>query len=595
MIFPFLHNFLAFIKKTAKTGICSIIVLSIPVIANAQIKSYVGIVREHYYPSLVQFMEDYRDSLKDDGYTTYAKYVDAYLKGGFGSGFVYVSPDGKNYIITNRHVVAQAGSASIEFEDSDTGKINKYDGLTVLATDDDIDVAILAFPEEERPFKTGLTFSTEVIHDGDDVWSAGYPGLGTDPIWQLGKGNITNAKVRINDLLDSGISTLIQHSAQADAGNSGGPLMIVSKKDPAGYAVIGINTWKATYREATNYAIPSQVIINFINRSTKPRIEQNDEETVKNRAATFTALLQQENADFTAIVKYISYNFTSITGKEDFVAVLRFAPTKIRNIVLDTFTDDPFEGLRYATAYKIWKQYHQTDLDLKAYSAETITNKGCNYTVEISDSKTGKKIITEWAEEQGLWRITNSDMPNASKKRKNVKSKKTNAGFIVTTPSITRPYFFSLQAGGIFAVAGNVKSNSFRDTTISYTPQHAVNIQADFVFGTRGLWGIGSFFNFENINSVLTKSAGIDATLRLPLDFTAFSIIPYAQSGLGLCWTGASPDGMNVYIEGGLLCVLDTGRAAKPGIGIAYNSQSIRLEQINYQKYSIKTYALLVF
>jgi serine protease Do len=595
MFLSFFYNFLAFIKKTAKIFVCSIIVLSIPVIADAQIKSYVGIVREHYYPSLVQFMEGYRDSLKNDGYTTYAKYVDAYLKGGFGSGFVYVSPDGQNYIITNRHVVAQAGSASIEFEDSDTGKINKYDGLTVIATDDDIDIAILAFPEGQKPFKTGLTFSTEVIHDGDDVWSAGYPGLGADPVWQLGKGNITNAKVRINDLLDSGISTLIQHSAQADAGNSGGPLMIISKKDPAGYAVIGINTWKATYREATNYAIPSQVIIDFINRATKPRIEQNGEETVKNRAANFTALLQQENADFTTIVKYISYSFTSRTGKDDFEAVLRFAPTTIRNIVMNTFTEDPFEGLRYATAYKVWKQYHQTDSDLKAYSAETVTNNGSNYSVEISDSKTGEKIITAWAEEQGLWRITDSDMSDASKKRKNVKSKKTNADFIVTAPSITKPYFFSLQAGGIFALEGNVKNNSYTDTSLSYTPGHAFNVQADFVFGTRGLWGMGCFFNLENINADLTKSAGIDAALHFPLDFTAFSIIPYVQSGLGLCWTGVSPDGITVYVEGGLIYVLDTGRVANPGIGIAYNSQSIGLEQVNYQKYSIKVYALLVF
>ena len=595
MILPFLNSFLVFIKKTAKTGICSIIVLSIPVFADAQIKSYVGIVREHYYPSLVQFMEGYRDSLKNDGYTTYAKYVDAYLKGGFGSGFVYVSPDGQNYIITNRHVVAQAGSASIEFEDSDTGKINKYDGLTVLATDDDIDIAILAFPGAQKPFKTGLTFSTEVIHDGDDVWSAGYPGLGADPIWQLGKGNITNAKVRINDLLDSGISTLIQHSAQADAGNSGGPLMIVSKKDPAGYAVIGINTWKATYREATNYAIPSQVIVNFINRATKPRIEQSDEEIVKNRAAKFISSFQQENADFTSIVKYISYSFTSKTGKDDFEAVLRFAPTTIRNIIMNIFSDDPLEGLRYATAYKVWKQYHQTDSDLKVYSAETVTKKGSNYTVEMSDSKTEKKIITEWTEEQGLWRITDSDMPDASKKRKNVKSETTNAGFVVTTPSITRPYFFSLQTGGIFAVTGDVKNNSYTDTSLSYTPGHAFNVQADFVFGTRGLWGMGVFFNLEKVNSDLTKSAGLDVALRLPLDFTAFSIIPYIQSGLGLCWTGSNPDGMNVYIEGGLIYVLDTGLAAKPGIGIAYTSQSIRLDQVNYQKSSIKAYALLAF
>ena len=32
----------------------------------------------------------------------------------------------------------------------------------------------------------------------------------------------------------------------------------------AGYAVVGINTWKAFYRQNTNFAIPAKVIKNFI-------------------------------------------------------------------------------------------------------------------------------------------------------------------------------------------------------------------------------------------------------------------------------------------------------------------------------------------
>ena len=56
----------------------------------SQVKSYVGIVREKYYASRVTMLEEYRDSLQSKGYTSYAKAIDSYLKGGFGSGFVYV-------------------------------------------------------------------------------------------------------------------------------------------------------------------------------------------------------------------------------------------------------------------------------------------------------------------------------------------------------------------------------------------------------------------------------------------------------------------------------------------------------------------------
>jgi serine protease Do len=97
---------------------------------NAQVKNYVCVVREQYYPSHIEFLEELRDSLKKRGYSTYSEYVDSYLKGGFGSGFLYVDKDGKNYIVTNRHVVSQAASASVEFENAD-GSLTKYEGLKV--------------------------------------------------------------------------------------------------------------------------------------------------------------------------------------------------------------------------------------------------------------------------------------------------------------------------------------------------------------------------------------------------------------------------------------------------------------------------------
>ena len=244
------------------------IVFSCTLFLHAQTKNYVCVVRQQYYPSHVEFLEDLRDSLKKRGYSSYAEYVDRYLKGGFGSGFVYVDKDGTNYIITNRHVVSQAASASVEFENSD-GSVTKYENLKVFITDDDIDLAVLTFADGVKPFKNGLTVSTSALNDGQDVVSAGFPGLGGDPVWQFGKGSITNASARIKDMIDPSISTVIQHSAQVDGGNSGGPLLIESKAANGGYAVVGVNTWKAVGREATNFAIPANLAVKLIDNSKK--------------------------------------------------------------------------------------------------------------------------------------------------------------------------------------------------------------------------------------------------------------------------------------------------------------------------------------
>jgi len=113
------------------------------------------------------------------------------------------------------------------------------------------------------------------------VWSAGFPGLGSDPMWQLGKGTVTNARAKIKELLSPDISTLIQHSAQVDAGNSGGPLLTADSKSEAGYSVIGINTWKATYRESTNFSIPASIIKSFVQRNIAGEKKQNIDERVK--------------------------------------------------------------------------------------------------------------------------------------------------------------------------------------------------------------------------------------------------------------------------------------------------------------------------
>lgn len=311
----------------------------------AQIRDYVGIVRTEYDSETVSFLKDFQSELKSKGYTSYANVIDSYLAGRFGSGFVYVNSDGKNLVITNRHVIDYGTTASIEFEDPKTGEMTKYENLTIKAIDDEIDVAVLQFPDNKNPFKKGLTFSAVSVEDGTDVYSAGFPGLGNTPLWQLGKGIVTNSSARIKELLNPEISSLIQHSAEVDGGNSGGPLLIVSKKAEAGYEVVGINTWKASYRQNTNYAIPAKVISNYI---ANGKTSTNEEKAEKLKLA-----LKNPEAEYSEIAKYISMEDVYESGSAAFIDVLKFAPTKARDEVISAYANSPIDGMKCAIAYDL--------------------------------------------------------------------------------------------------------------------------------------------------------------------------------------------------------------------------------------------------
>src|SRR5574344_744690 len=327
-----------FMPKYIKTTSLMLVVAMLCICsATAQLKSFVCIVRGNYSADSIKFMEAYRDELQADGFSTYAKTIDGYLKGGFGSGFIYVADNGKSYVIANRHVIMDAENADIEFENED-GSTKKFEKLSILKTDDDIDLAILSFPSGINPFKQGLSFKSDAVTDGQDVWTAGFPGLNGDPVWQLGKGTVTNSAVRRKELLDPAISTLIQHSAQVDPGNSGGPLLVSSSKATAGYEVIGINTWKYSDRQDTNYSIPSTAVAKFIKTALYPEKTTDDSVVIKERTEKFSSTAADKDSSFTGIAKYVSYEYAASQGKKQFEKVLQSAPTSVMSTVGRAFS-----------------------------------------------------------------------------------------------------------------------------------------------------------------------------------------------------------------------------------------------------------------
>lgn len=522
----------------------------------AQVKSYVCVVRQQYYQEHVDLLKGISKELKDEGYNTYSKAVDSYLDGGFGSGFVWVAQDGSNYIITNRHVVSQAATASVEFEDDATGKITKYENLKVIVTDDDIDIAILAFADGEKPFKSGLKLYEGTLKDGQEVWSAGFPGLGSDPIWQFGKGTVTNARARIKDLIDPEVSTIIQHSAQVDSGNSGGPLLVASGKD---YLVAGINTWKASYRDSTNFSIPAGLI-----KTMLARINGEGAATVQDRAAKFAAELNKSDSDYTSIVNFISYHKAAVDGYEDFNSVLKFAPTSIRSYISDIFSYNPAEGLRYAVAYQLYKKYGSSSSKSFAYKSEvkdSTDSSSISVSFTSGEGEEQTSFTTTWINEHGLWRMDASAKEETEESEGKSKSKK-NKGSKSSGGSLSFGGIDGLES--VIIKAGIEMPLSEQNKT--FGGEFIYFIDYNMIGVALGVYKLDNGVE----NNLGFQMGGL---VRIPLDFNIFTASPYIEAGTSGAISMDFHPMMNVFYEAGINIAFDTPYNFYPGLGIAYKGR----------------------
>ena len=516
--------------------------------AFAQVKNYVGIARQKYSDAQIKFLEGFRDKLQERGYNSYGNYVDSFLKGGFGSAFVFVDKDGQNYVVTNRHVVSQAASVSLEFENAD-GSVKKFENLSVLVTDDDVDLAILKFENGAKPFKAGLSFYAGKIYDGQDVVSAGFPGLGGEPVWQFGKGSVTNSAARIKDLIDPSISTVIQHSAQIDAGNSGGPLLVASKNAAAGYEVIGVNSWKAIGRDATNFAIPVRLVAKLIESA---KVKADDNALKEARRQKFKETVQNTSNDYTTLARFVSYDCAAKEGVDVFDDILRHASTKVKDRVVAEFAENPLEGLRYAMAYSLHTNY----------SGDNATDENLS------------KLV--WEKESGLYRIASvqgTDGEKKSKAKKESKSggeaggskgEKKSAGkkdgakkSKVSWQGFESPYTISIDGGALIPIGKD-------DPKIDLSAGVVVNLEV--VPFEKNFGGI---FEFEHrkIGNESLNIFGVGAVARLPLCFGLFTISPKADAGIKIAFGNVRD--FQIFADLGLMTTFDFGSAFfRPGFEV---------------------------
>ena len=131
---------------------------------------------------------------------------------GTGSGFV-VSPDG--YIVTNNHVVTGAGSLQVRLDGVEDEIPAKVIGVSECN-----DLAVIQLTDEDD--YRFLTWSSTTPEPPLEVYAAGFP-LG-DPEFTITKGIVSKAEAD-GDTSWASVRSVVEHDANIQPGNSGGPLV----------------------------------------------------------------------------------------------------------------------------------------------------------------------------------------------------------------------------------------------------------------------------------------------------------------------------------------------------------------------------------
>ena len=313
--------------------------------------------------------------------------------GGSGSGFIIQHGD-KFYILTNEHVVRHADSVVLEFE-TDTGR-REFRSI-VLARNSDLDLALVKLPAEKEVTRTFAFLDGPTPRDGTEVWSAGFPALpGTGLVlWQLGSGIISNRNV--TQIFGERLSHVIQHTAQTDGGNSGGPLLVRNTNSKVGYDVIGVNTWSARHREGTNFSVPAAEVMRFLDSIKIQQTVVLDQARAIERMNAFASIVNSRTTSYKNILPFVSMDYVLSIPAESFISFLRSASDSARIAAGGYFRNvEPFEAFRIIIADAIWQRRNRP-LSFENIVATDLTEpiKG-----NFLDNR-GRPVTSEWRYENG--------------------------------------------------------------------------------------------------------------------------------------------------------------------------------------------------
>lgn len=515
--------------------------LSAMVLFSNDLRKVVVVVEPKYSEKILNFMDDSQEYFNNAGYRDIGKIFKNAKNGVSGSGFFVKGADNKIYVLTNYHVAAYSESLTLTIVDIEGNK-KKIENCKIIAADEELDLAAALVSEPSKvPFT--LSFTKKAVKDGDDVWSAGYPDLGGEAMWQLGKGIVSNSKARIPAMVNPKKSFFIQHSAPIDSGNSGGPLLI---KSGTGYEAAGMNSAKAIFRQATNFAIPSQIIEEFMNNGIKKK-SANISEVLKEFSSIFEKFDTEKKKNekirrISHLALFISDDYAMAKGQKAFKNVLSKAPAEVlKEAAASAVFSNPINGLKTALAYEIYKQLNTEENEYKpvgAISQNNLKKNGAGYNFTLTYS--GNNANFFWKEDFKSWKINsfalNEDAEENSaetKKAEIKKDKEKKAGSVsVSISGIEQKSRFAFSYEGFKAPRGfssglgiEIAPRNFKyfEPAVSLTFQQTPI--KDMMIKSLGFTAKPSNFQFKY---------GIQTSLQIPINFfDTVTVIPQVTGGLG--------------------------------------------------------------
>lgn len=298
----------------------------------ADLKQSVVLV-EPEYGSMRSFLDEYSLVLSREGYRAESKALMNYRGGVSGSGVVL--REGQHLlVVTNQHVVGLASQVCVSVENGKNRK--KYEHCPVLAVSHTTDLALIALPDSAEV--APLVLCDAMVDEASEVFAAGFPSLAGKPSWQITKGIVSNNALYHKDLLGED-QAAIQHTAPIDGGSSGGPLLV--QKD-GGYAVVGINTWKAGRREGVGIAIPVSAVQQILERE-----QHLDTKTDAQRSREWNELIR---TDLEAAAQSLSVEYLMTRSADEWVMMARRMKTGLREQLDDYAHHSPIDAIRYVFA-----------------------------------------------------------------------------------------------------------------------------------------------------------------------------------------------------------------------------------------------------
>lgn len=346
------------------------------------------------------------------------KYLDKFINGEvYGSGFIYVAPDGRNYVVTSRQTAEFAKSLNVEFVD-DKGMKKVVEGLLPISISRDFNVAIFAFPEGINPFSYGLTFSNKIEND-EIVYAAGYADYLSNMDFQFSTGVILSKDAKENEFA---VSSLIQHSAYTEKEFSGGPLLVKDDSSKIGYSIVGLNFWNDNQGGLRKYSIPSKDVEFFINSAISNKNYDGSVDEVLRVSKSFMKSVSDFDLTYNDIIPFVSYKYTEEKGPELFDKILSECPSEISNEILKTFFNvSPFSGIQKALAWNIWQEFNYGDEKILMESDPVKNELNGNYSVAYKLPYKEGSVDVEWVYENNTYSIAMFKIKNIAAHRRQLK------------------------------------------------------------------------------------------------------------------------------------------------------------------------------